>query len=43
MDPSPATLVAPGIDLESLTFMRMREAERHRLEREILEAELGDT
>ncbi|KAG8843650.1 hypothetical protein FRB96_003874 [Tulasnella sp. 330] len=30
---------APGLDFESLTFMRMRQAERERLEREILEAE----
>ncbi|KAJ3503923.1 hypothetical protein NLJ89_g8215 [Agrocybe chaxingu] len=33
---------APGIDYESLTLMRLRQAERERLEREILEQEAND-
>ncbi|KAH9478676.1 Pre-mRNA-splicing factor cwf23 [Psilocybe cubensis] len=33
---------APGIDYESLTLMRMRQAERERLEREILEQEANE-
>ncbi|KIM46886.1 hypothetical protein M413DRAFT_16481 [Hebeloma cylindrosporum] len=37
--PNPA---AAGIDYESLTLMRMRQAERERLEREILEQEAGE-
>ncbi|KAH8823510.1 DnaJ-domain-containing protein [Flagelloscypha sp. PMI_526] len=36
--PAPATN-APGMDYENLTLMRLRQAERERLEREILEAE----
>ncbi|KAF8183173.1 hypothetical protein BJ912DRAFT_1023267 [Pholiota molesta] len=36
------TLPAPGIDYESLTLMRMRQAERERLEREILEQEANE-
>ncbi|KAG8909079.1 hypothetical protein FRC01_007147 [Tulasnella sp. 417] len=37
--PTAAAAAASGLDFESLTFMRMRQAERERLEREILEAE----
>ncbi|KAF9485068.1 DnaJ-domain-containing protein [Pholiota conissans] len=41
--PEPTTKpVAPGIDYESLTLMRMRQAERERLEREILEQEANE-
>ncbi|KAG8892651.1 hypothetical protein FRB99_002558 [Tulasnella sp. 403] len=40
--PPPAT-TAPDLDFESLTFMRMRQAERARLEREILEAEAKES
>ncbi|KAF5310618.1 hypothetical protein D9619_007973 [Psilocybe cf. subviscida] len=36
---APPASAAPGIDYESLTLMRMRQAERARLEREILERE----
>lgn len=32
----------PGVDYETLTFMRMRQAERERLEREIREQEAED-
>ncbi len=32
-----------GIDFESVTLMRMREAERARLEREILDQEVVDS
>ncbi|KAG8985206.1 hypothetical protein FRB93_006049 [Tulasnella sp. JGI-2019a] len=40
LNPQPQKPSPPsGIDFESLTFMRMRQAERERLEREILEAE----
>ncbi|KAG8848540.1 hypothetical protein FRB96_001067 [Tulasnella sp. 330] len=40
-NPQPLKPVPPasGLDFESLTSMRMRQAERERLEREILEAE----
>ena len=34
-----ATTDVPGLDYESLTLMRMRQAERERLEREIRERE----
>jgi DnaJ family protein C protein 17 len=37
--PQSAKPVAAGLDYESLTLMRMRQAERERLEREILEQE----
>ncbi|KAG8947493.1 hypothetical protein FRC04_010674 [Tulasnella sp. 424] len=37
--PAAAAAAASGLDFESLTFMRMRQAERERLEREILEAD----
>ncbi|KAF8216275.1 hypothetical protein K438DRAFT_1914284 [Mycena galopus ATCC 62051] len=33
---------APGMDYEALTLMRLRQAERERLEREILEQEAGE-
>ena len=36
------TLVAAGVDFESLTLMRMRQAERERLEREIREREAAE-
>jgi len=39
-DPTPAPVA--GIDYESLTLMRMRQAERERLEREILEQEANE-
>lgn len=39
--PSAPTAV-PGLDYESLTLMRMRQAERERLEREILEQEAAE-
>ncbi|KII87804.1 hypothetical protein PLICRDRAFT_111887 [Plicaturopsis crispa FD-325 SS-3] len=39
--PPPRTSTVAGIDYESLTLMRMRQAERERLEREIREAEEG--
>ncbi|PBK74821.1 DnaJ-domain-containing protein, partial [Armillaria solidipes] len=38
-EPIPEVAVSPDIDYESLTLMRMRQAERERLEREILERE----
>ena len=38
----PAKDVAPGIDYEALTLMRLRQAERERLEREILEQEANE-
>jgi len=38
----PAPSSVPGLDYESLTLMRMREAERARLEREILEQEAAE-
>jgi len=38
--PTPTSV--PGLDFESLTLMRMREAERARLEREILEQEAAE-
>lgn len=38
--PTPTSI--PGLDFESLTLMRMREAERARLEREILEQEAAE-
>jgi DnaJ family protein C protein 17 len=38
----PAPTSIPGLDFESLTLMRMREAERARLEREILEQEAAE-
>lgn len=38
----PAPTSVPGLDYESLTLMRMREAERARLEREILEQEAAE-
>jgi DnaJ family protein C protein 17 len=37
--PSSTRPIAAGLDYESLTLMRMRQAERERLEREILERE----
>ncbi|PPQ80570.1 hypothetical protein CVT25_001604 [Psilocybe cyanescens] len=40
-EPAPVA-PAPGIDYESLTLMRMRQAERERLEREILEQEANE-
>ena len=42
MTTSPA-LQAAGLDFESLTLMRLRQAERDGLEREILEAEAAET
>ena len=41
---TPSSVPAPisGLDYESLTLMRMREAERARLEREILEQEAAE-
>ncbi|TFK34436.1 DnaJ-domain-containing protein [Crucibulum laeve] len=42
--PSPTISTAPaGIDFESLTLMRLRQAERERLEREILEQETNES
>ncbi|KAF8960314.1 DnaJ domain-containing protein [Flammula alnicola] len=38
----PSGPAAPGIDYESITLMRMRQAERERLEREILEQEANE-
>ena len=40
--PVPTPHSVPGLDYESLTLMRMREAERARLEREILEQEAAE-
>ncbi|KAI0295738.1 hypothetical protein BC826DRAFT_1104138 [Russula brevipes] len=43
--PSPSSapqLSAPGLDFESAVLMRMRKAERERIEREIREQEAGD-
>jgi DnaJ family protein C protein 17 len=43
--PSPSSapqLSAPGLDFESAVLMRMRQAERERIEREIREQEAGD-
>ena len=40
--PEPVKDVAPGIDYEALTLMRLRQAERERLEREILEQEANE-
>ena len=37
--PQPSPVATAGMDYESLTLLRMREAERARLEKEILEAE----
>ncbi|KAF8591247.1 DnaJ-domain-containing protein [Ramaria rubella] len=37
--PSPAAVNVPGLDYESITLMRLRQAERERLEREIREQE----
>jgi DnaJ homolog subfamily C member 17 len=34
---------APGLDFESAVLMRMRQAERERLEREIREQEASET
>ena len=39
---SSAAPSAPGLDFESLTLMRLRQAERERLEREIREAEAAE-
>ena len=39
---APVPTLVPGLDYESLTLMRMREAERARLEREILEQEAAE-
>lgn len=41
--PAPRPPPSPGLDFESLTFMRMQQAERARLEREILEAEAQES
>ncbi len=41
-EPIPEVAVSPEIDYESLTLMRMRQAERERLEREILEREANE-
>ncbi|KAK0449119.1 DnaJ-domain-containing protein [Armillaria borealis] len=41
-EPIPEVAVSPDIDYESLTLMRMRQAERERLEREILEREANE-
>ncbi|KAK0503984.1 hypothetical protein EDD18DRAFT_1099253 [Armillaria luteobubalina] len=38
----PEVAISPDIDYESLTLMRMRQAERERLEREILEREANE-
>ncbi|KAG2041131.1 DnaJ domain-containing protein [Suillus americanus] len=40
--PPPPPAVKTGMDYESLTLLRMREAERTRLEKEILEAEAAE-
>ncbi|OAX32589.1 DnaJ-domain-containing protein [Rhizopogon vinicolor AM-OR11-026] len=40
--PQPPPVATVGIDYESLTLLRMREAERARLEKEILEAEAAE-
>ncbi|KAJ7204779.1 hypothetical protein GGX14DRAFT_646270 [Mycena pura] len=40
--PSEPMAPAPGIDYEALTLMRLRQAERERLEREILEQEAAE-
>ncbi|KAG0706912.1 hypothetical protein DFH29DRAFT_797586 [Suillus ampliporus] len=40
--PPPPAAVKAGMDYESLTLLRMREAERARLEKEILEAEAAE-
>ncbi|KAG2073118.1 DnaJ-domain-containing protein [Suillus decipiens] len=40
--PPPPSATKAGIDYESLTLLRMREAERARLEKEILEAEAAE-
>ncbi|KAJ7666017.1 hypothetical protein DFH06DRAFT_1040787 [Mycena polygramma] len=40
--PSEPKAAAPGIDYEALTLMRLRQAERERLEREILEQEAAE-
>ena len=40
--PEPVKDVTPGIDYEALTLMRLRQAERERLEREILEQEANE-
>lgn len=40
--PSPAEASTAGIDYEAVTLMRMRQAERERLEREILEQEANE-
>lgn len=42
-DPPPPPPATVGMDYESLTLLRMREAERARLEREILEAEAAES
>jgi len=39
---STPTSTAPGLDYEALTLMRLRQAERERLEREIREQEAND-
>ncbi|KAF7325809.1 J domain-containing protein [Mycena kentingensis (nom. inval.)] len=41
LSPTP-TPVTPGLDYEALTLMRLRQAERERLEREILEQEAAE-
>ena len=40
--PAQAALSTAGIDYEAVTLMRMRQAERERLEREILEQEANE-
>ncbi|KAJ7604002.1 hypothetical protein DFH06DRAFT_320001 [Mycena polygramma] len=40
--PSEPKDAAPGVDYEALTLMRLRQAERERLEREILEQEAAE-
>ncbi|KAJ6470570.1 hypothetical protein C8R47DRAFT_988662 [Mycena vitilis] len=40
--PSEPKAAAPGVDYEALTLMRLRQAERERLEREILEQEAAE-
>ncbi|KAJ7064960.1 DnaJ domain-containing protein, partial [Mycena amicta] len=40
--PTEPTQVAPGVDYEALTLMRLRQAERERLEREILAQEAAE-
>lgn len=37
--PKATQVAVPGLDYEALTLMRLRQAERERLEREILEQE----